>query len=826
MTPWRRILKEAIQSWDPKRDPHRKLTHLTPEEWVHRQKDALDLFKRLGPLVKHLVTRQFPTVHLFLGLSKREQQQQQQQHQHKRGLETDSQYGPLLHARYLSPRLQTVLLSTASYEHNMSLTYSIKIFNGEDNTFHDNCRSTDDDDRFKDVPPEAIHPPKGTLLGDEIHPENHPLPYLHEQIRAFWQLILDHRSSLRWIELEHGSLECLQLPMLYFIPKNNNPTEDHKDDDKQRLQRLQQKQKIDAADWTPRCLIEHSPGAEFLARILPSLPRLQYFRPRFHPPRGFACLPILAQFGLASLQSLNLEKENFNHQAWDLFLQDDTPTSIRALFINPRIRTLRLASVDSSLLPFLVQEIFPSLEELILRYLADDVPLTKDRPHHPRHHYHYHHTNPERNMNRTLKKLTISGGECAVNLAMIPIRWMALEMLQGPIHAFLALERMLDKMPRIRDLLNVYLSPCEFGPDRYAHYRQSAPEDCLDLFSTPLQTQEQQQRTLQLPSWSTLRLFKIGYVAMRYGQESALYMLLPRMPNLTVLHLGCQVETALLRRVLNLNTLLLLEELIFEARDYCSKELARIVTTCERLLILVAQGCSMRAKDVIRKPWVCLRLERLQCNINGVPRLSEVQERILASGPPASPPRSLSTSSIFVELAKDGVKVEETAIKKPKEDKSLHYNNILRQQERSMTLQRQVYAQLAQLTKLRDVDLGDYHCYRHSHPLHKSNAAFYPGTLELSLQTGFDQLSTLQNLRVLGVHRVNYRLTAQEAEWMAQHWGRHFEILKGCRLSPAQAEARSTLRNIWLKDATMVEESLRPFFRQCMQLMPKLSLYK
>ncbi|KAK3841565.1 MAG: hypothetical protein J3R72DRAFT_153478 [Linnemannia gamsii] len=87
--------------------------------------------------------------------------------------------------------------------------------------------------------------------------------------------------------------------------------------------------------------------------------------------------------------------------------------------------------------------------------------------------------------------------------------------------------------------------------------------------------------------------------------------------------------------------------------------------------------------------------------------------------------------------------------------------------------QHRIYDHFAELTQLSTLDLD----YLRRDP-EEGRAAYidYGGpierTLELTLKSGLDRLSTMKNLRVFGFEGVDFKLSKLELEWMVDNWPR------------------------------------------------------
>ncbi|KAF9915603.1 hypothetical protein FBU30_001863 [Linnemannia zychae] len=98
-------------------------------------------------------------------------------------------------------------------------------------------------------------------------------------------------------------------------------------------------------------------------------------------------------------------------------------------------------------------------------------------------------------------------------------------------------------------------------------------------------------------------------------------------------------------------------------------------------------------------------------------------------------------------------------------------------------LQRRVHDRLARLTNLEELCLG-----------HETRSNIFPESffdggesedyqyecLEMTLESGLDQLKDLKNLRVLDVQRMEQRIGLEQVRWMTSHWPRLREIRGLC----------------------------------------------
>ncbi|KAF9900800.1 hypothetical protein BX616_002498 [Lobosporangium transversale] len=124
------------------------------------------------------------------------------------------------------------------------------------------------------------------------------------------------------------------------------------------------------------------------------------------------------------------------------------------------------------------------------------------------------------------------------------------------------------------------------------------------------------------------------------------------------------------------------------------------------------------------KPWLCKRLRFLKTSITGLPSIMEIL------------------------------------------DKSDESYGVMR----SMHLK--VFEQLSALVKLETLDLSyppQYHgsTFRH---VNQTDGVWF------SLEAGLEKLESLNQLKTLATHRVNQKMTVEDAHWMKQHWSDEFTL--------------------------------------------------
>jgi hypothetical protein len=194
----------------------------------------------------------------------------------------------------------------------------------------------------------------------------------------------------------------------------------------------------------------------------------------------------------------------------------------------------------------------------------------------------------------------------------------------------------------------------------------------------------------------------------------------------------------------------------------CSTPSLRILKTmAEDLGYRPYKEVEMDALQIISSPWTCTQMEVFECKILNVPRPDIVNTPFvnffnpgLPPGPPLGPAAAQDHTSLTGAM-------------------------LVAQQE-SHAVQRQVLRQLGRLTHLRALRLGrhgrDWDTVEYSRleirGIRTMNVDAYTdrNCLELSLESGLDELRELQELEELEVSQMAHRIGLAEVQWMAEHW--------------------------------------------------------
>ncbi|KAF9910542.1 hypothetical protein EC991_006360 [Linnemannia zychae] len=197
-----------------------------------------------------------------------------------------------------------------------------------------------------------------------------------------------------------------------------------------------------------------------------------------------------------------------------------------------------------------------------------------------------------------------------------------------------------------------------------------------------------------------------------------------------------------------------LEHLFFDVTQRCSKEINQLFVALPNLKSLQGKGLAIMIDDMLQGPdWTCFGLEKLQCGIMGVPRLSSEEETFLRHVERKSP-----TS----------------------DDEDIKKNRIMTKQQESWAIQEQVFQHLARLKDLQLLDIGfvKLPC-RQRHKrfvctfdklVHRLSNTPVPDSLELSMASGLAHLSTLHRLGTFGFKEADHRIGKREMQWMSEHW--------------------------------------------------------
>ncbi|KAF9905648.1 hypothetical protein EC991_001478 [Linnemannia zychae] len=179
----------------------------------------------------------------------------------------------------------------------------------------------------------------------------------------------------------------------------------------------------------------------------------------------------------------------------------------------------------------------------------------------------------------------------------------------------------------------------------------------------------------------------------------------------------------------------------------------------EDTILNVIVDTELDIQDAVTAPWICAGLEVFECRISGVPRPDVIYdfyyyERSFAPYPPIPPcPKELT-------------------VEPPTPQHTIEND--------SHTLQRNFLRQLGRLTHLRVLSLGS------NYPPYESRESFslvlkgirtmivsekvQHQCLELTLESGLDELAELKELEELNVYQMAHRIGIVEVKWMVEQW--------------------------------------------------------
>ncbi|KAG0209240.1 hypothetical protein BGX33_005753 [Mortierella sp. NVP41] len=176
------------------------------------------------------------------------------------------------------------------------------------------------------------------------------------------------------------------------------------------------------------------------------------------------------------------------------------------------------------------------------------------------------------------------------------------------------------------------------------------------------------------------------------------------------------------------------------------------------------------------KPWDCIGLAILHVQIRGLIRLSDAEQMVYD--------RAVSMSDAVIVDGGSGGEDGGGANVDPMTSGVLALHQLVQEQHA------RVYERLTRLVRLKELAIG-YESQRPEQGPNNRYATYvvdgqeyfrYRGplfdTLELSLESGLDRLSTLRDLEVFGFEGINHRIGKAELKWMAHAWPR-LRVMKG-----------------------------------------------
>ncbi|KAG9067915.1 hypothetical protein KI688_011506 [Linnemannia hyalina] len=193
-----------------------------------------------------------------------------------------------------------------------------------------------------------------------------------------------------------------------------------------------------------------------------------------------------------------------------------------------------------------------------------------------------------------------------------------------------------------------------------------------------------------------------------------------------------------------------------------------LLSSLSRLRVLDLSRENIKAKKILETPWVCLDLEEFCCQIVEVPYLTEEEER---------------------QVQEIRQREEAGAIGSVHQHRADKEEELMGLYQRCVYTRKHIMAQLSKLTSLKHLSLspdlkignelfefrhGATRCYKSERDgrIYIRYNDVLPDTLHLRLDTGLDQLSSLEKLEYLGFESMDHRMDTAEVEWMAKQFPR------------------------------------------------------
>ncbi|KAF9126183.1 hypothetical protein BGW39_006816 [Mortierella sp. 14UC] len=200
-----------------------------------------------------------------------------------------------------------------------------------------------------------------------------------------------------------------------------------------------------------------------------------------------------------------------------------------------------------------------------------------------------------------------------------------------------------------------------------------------------------------------------------------------------------------------------------------------LLRECATLKVFDGIHHKLDAAHMLKYPWACRELETFRCQVVGIPRLTAAEQEFLDSTIKSSADDNNTDNNIS-----DGSNNNDVNI-------SMNRSELAEKQQRSQELQHQVMDHFAALSNLTTLDLGYEYRDTRGAQFKRQQDLEWPiqftgelrfDTLELTLATGLDRLSSLTRLETFGFEGTNHRIGKPELAWMATNWPR-LKILRG-----------------------------------------------
>ncbi|KAH7039348.1 hypothetical protein BKA57DRAFT_473504 [Linnemannia elongata] len=241
-----------------------------------------------------------------------------------------------------------------------------------------------------------------------------------------------------------------------------------------------------------------------------------------------------------------------------------------------------------------------------------------------------------------------------------------------------------------------------------------------------------------------LRSLVIKKHALHPSRMTRLFSRMPHLVKLEVRYIPPEAVAEIAR------TCKSMEQLRFEVKQQCSKEINQLFVGCPKLKSLRGHSLAINIDDLLQGPnWTCFDLESLQCGVMDVPRLSKDEEDLL-------------------ETMKKGPRQEPL---KQEEQR------ILKKQRESWAVQGQILEHFARFKNLQHLDIGFLKLphrqgdKRYGSRYYRISNALVPESLELSLASGLAHLASLHLLETFGLGETDYTVGENELERMFRFGG-------------------------------------------------------
>ncbi|KAF9921449.1 hypothetical protein FBU30_008492 [Linnemannia zychae] len=206
------------------------------------------------------------------------------------------------------------------------------------------------------------------------------------------------------------------------------------------------------------------------------------------------------------------------------------------------------------------------------------------------------------------------------------------------------------------------------------------------------------------------------------------------------------------------------------------KELHQLFIACPNLKRLRGKGHEIVGEDFIQNhAWSCTTLQELDLSIVNIPRMNETQEHV------------------WEAMLRQNKSVPET-------DEELE---AVTQRKHSHLFQRSVYENLAKYTHLRHLNMSCFDNVPSGLTLenlklldHDSCRATF-ACLEFTVESGLEILARIPRLEVIGVGRLDHRITTRDLQWMCDQWPlKRVEGLEYLRSDPADKNSKDVFDRV------------------------------